>query len=252
MVDSDAMPKFVLVLLIVLFVAGAVAAIVFGAKQARKRRDALAALAGRLGWRFNPAHDRGHDDRYRQFSIFRQGHSRSAYNTLEGEITIADRVYRGRMGDFTYKVTRSNGKTTSTTTYRFSYLILHPPFAVLPELRIRPEGVLDKLAGALGFDDIDFESSEFSRRFHVKCSDKRFAYDVINPRMMEFLLASSGFVVEVDGGCCCLSDGRARWRPEAFEMNLSWLGRFFEHWPDFLLEQLEGGSGGATGGGHQA
>ena len=28
---------------------------------------------------------------------------------------------------------------------------------------------------------------------------------------------------------------------DAFEMNLSWLGRFFEHWPEFLLEQLEGG-----------
>ncbi len=229
------------ILIVAAFAVVAVVAIVFGAKQARQRREALAALAGKLGWRFDPGHDRGHDERYHQFPMFRRGHSRSAYNTLEGEIEIAGRVYRGRMGDFTYKVTRHNGKSTSTTTYRFSYLVLHPPFAVLPELRIRPEGLLDKLAGAVGFDDIDFESAEFSKRFHVKSSDKRFAYDVVSPRMMEFLLASGGCAVEFDAGCCCVSDGRAQWRPEAFEGHLGWLGRFFEHWPEFLLEQLEGG-----------
>lgn len=231
------------VILIALLVAAGVAAIILGARHTAQRRDALAALAAKLGWSFDPGLDRDHDERYAQFPIFRRGHSRAAFNTLAGPIEIAGRVYQGRMGDFRYKVTRSNGKSTSTRTYTFTYVILHPPFALPHELRIRPEGMLDKLAGALGFDDIDFESSEFSRRFHVKCADKRFAYDVITPRMMEFLLGSSPFVVEVDRGCCCLSNGQARWSPAEFEPNLSWLGRFFEQWPEFLLEQLGGGVG---------
>lgn len=226
------------VLLIVAVLAVVVVAIVFGAKQAQKRRDALAALARRLGWRFDPDRDRHHDERFAQFAMFRQGHGRAAYNTLEGEITIADRVYRGQMGDFTYKVTRNNGKSRTTTTYHVSYLLLRPPLVWRGELRIRPEHLFDKLAGAIGFDDIDFESEEFSRKFHVKCDDKRFAYDVVTPRMMEFLLRSSPQLVEYDDGWCLLSQGNKRWRPEEFETHLGWLGTFFEHWPEHLMKDM--------------
>jgi hypothetical protein len=41
---------------------------------------------------------------------------------------------------------------------------VHPPWPS-PTLLVRPEGLLDKLAGIVGVDDIDFESSEFSKRF---------------------------------------------------------------------------------------
>ena len=87
-------------------------------------------------------------------------------------VEIDGRPYPVKMGDFNYKVTRSTGKGSNTTTYRLSYLILHLPFALTPDLLIRREGVFDKIAGAIGFDDIDFESAEFSRRFYVKSSDR--------------------------------------------------------------------------------
>ena len=112
------------------------------------------------------------------------------------------------MGDFTYKVTTSSGKSTTTTTYRFSYLILHMPWSGVPDLLIRREGMFDKIAGVLGFDDIDFESAQFSRRFHVSSTDKRFAYDVIDPRMMEFLLKGDPPTVDIENTRCCISDGR--------------------------------------------
>ena len=37
--------------------------------------------------------------------------------------------------------------------------------APFPEIVIRPEKALDKLVGAVGFEDIDFESHEFSKKF---------------------------------------------------------------------------------------
>ena len=49
------------------------------------------------------------------------------------------------------------------------------------------EGLFDKLAGFVGFADINFESEEFSKRFHVKSDDKQFAYALIHPQMMEWL-----------------------------------------------------------------
>ncbi|MEZ5191462.1 MAG: DUF3137 domain-containing protein [Nocardioides sp.] len=37
--------------------------------------------------------------------------------------------------------------------------------------------------------DIELESEDFNRAFTVTCSDRKFASDVLHPRMMEFLLA---------------------------------------------------------------
>lgn len=116
----------------------------------KKRREELAALARELGWSFDPGHDTYHDEKFAQFEIFRRGHSRAAYNTLEGSMRLLDTMCPVRMGDFTYKVTSGSGKIRRTTTYRFSYVIVDHPFRNVPELLIRPEGVFDKLAGAHG------------------------------------------------------------------------------------------------------
>ena len=61
------------------------------------------------------------------------------------------------------------------------------------------EGLFSKLAQAVGYDDIDFESAEFSRKFCVRSKDKRFAYDVCHPRLMEYLLANHDLTLEIDG-----------------------------------------------------
>src|SRR5688572_14601020 len=160
--------------ILALLIGGAIAVGVLAHLANRKRQEELAALARELGWQFNPGKDKSHDEEYAHFEIFRRGHSRAAYNTLSGALVIDGRRYPAKMGDFTYQVTQHTGKSTSTQTYRFSYLIVHLPFGQVPALLIRREGIFDKLAGALGFDDIDFESAEFSKKFHVKSDDKRF------------------------------------------------------------------------------
>ena len=229
-------------LVVVLVVFGLLAVVAIGYLSylaAKKRREALAGLAAELGWRFDPSRDRSHDDEYAHFEMFRRGHSRAAYNTLFGELQVTGRSCPAKMGDFIYKITTHTGKTTSTRTYRFSYLIVHLPFARVPDLLVRREGVFDKIAGAFGFDDVDFESAEFSRRFYVKSSDKRFAYDVIHPQMMEFLLASEPPAVDLERGRCCLSDGRRRWDPEQFRAQLGWLAEFFDRWPEHVRAELE-------------
>lgn len=210
----------------------------FSHLQEKKRREDLAALASKLGLRFDPNHDSSHDDEYAQFEIFRRGHSRVAKNTLTGAVELFERSCRLVMGDFRYKVTSGTGKDRRTTTYNFSYLIVHPPWHT-PPLLIRPEGVWDKLKGAFGFDDIDFESDEFSRKFYVQSSDRRFAYDVLHPRMMEFLLQTSPPMIDVEGGALCLSGGRRRWEPARFESAMDTVRGFCERWPRHLLKELD-------------
>lgn len=236
---NNSMEKPLLILVFIAFAIVAMIVIYLSHLANQRRREALAALASKLGWQFDPHKDHSHDEEYAHFEIFRRGHSRAAYNTLTGRLTIDDRAFPAKMGDFTYKITTSNGKSTTTHTYHFSYLIVHLPFRGVPDLLIRCEGVLDKIAGVFGFDDIDFESAEFSRKFHVKCADKRFAYDVIHPRMMEFLLRNCATAIDIERGRCCLSDGRKKWEPEQFRAMLAWAETFFDQWPDHLTAELE-------------
>jgi len=214
------------------------AAAYYGYLQEQKRRDELAAFAARLGLRFDPRPDRSHDEDYAQFEIFRRGHARVAKNTMTGKLSLFGRDCRLVMGDFRYKVTSGSGKDRRTTTYRFSYLIVHPPWRT-PPLLIRPEGAWDKLKGAFGFDDIDFESDEFSRQFYVQSSDRKFAYDVLHPQMMEYLLQARMPMIDIEGGALCLSGGKVRWSTERFEGAIAAVEKFCELWPRHLIQELQ-------------
>ncbi len=238
-IEKEQMQIGMVILIVAVMVAVAIGAAILTRIQANKRREALAGLASELGFQFDPGYDSSHDEQYAQFEVFRRGHDRYAYNTLTGAIEIDGRSFPCRMGDFTYKVTSGHGKNRRTTTYRLSYLITHLPFRGAPSLLIRRESMFDKLAGAFGFDDIDFESAEFSRRFHVKSPDKRFAYDVVTPAMMEFLLASNPPVIDVEHGACCVADGSRRWEPIEFKSRMAWVTKFFDLWPDHLTKDLE-------------
>lgn len=203
----------------------------------QQRRTELEQLASSMGLAFEHADNDAHDEEYAQFEIFRRGHSRTAKHTMRGRIELFGKPCDICAGDFRYKVTSGSGKSRSTRTYHFSYLIVHPPWPA-PALLVRPEGFFDKVKGALGFDDIDFESEEFSRRFWVQSSDKRFAYDVLHPRMMEFLLAQLGSAIDLEGGAMCVSDGQRRWEPDEFRREIDFVRRFCDLWPRHLLVDL--------------
>jgi hypothetical protein len=224
-------------IILVVLVGAVVAFLIYlGHLASKKRREALRALASELNLSFDPSRDHAHDSNYREFDIFRRGRRRTAYTTISGRIEIGERHCWIKMGDYCYTI--KTGK--SSTTYRFSYLILKLPYESVPQLSIRRENMLDRIAGAVGFDDIDFESAEFSRKFYVKSSDKKFAYDVIHPRTMEFLLSSGCPVLQLENGKCCIYDGTStKWDVSDFRKRLWWMSEFLKLWPDYLTEQLD-------------
>ena len=224
----------IFIVLVVIFAVGAY----YAYQHEKQRREALAALAQRIGWHFTADNDYSHEDEYDHFELFRQGHSRYAYNTLTGALEIHGRACSAKMGDFRYQITTSTGKSTTTHTYHFSYLIVHLPYPQLPTLLIRPEGMFDALKNAFGFADIDFESAEFSKRFYVKSSDKRFAYDVIHAPVMEYLLEGDPPTIDVEHGRCCLADGSDTWSAEEFQAKLLWVRGFFDRWPKHVTSAL--------------
>ena len=202
-----------------------VAIVVIGYICARKRREAMAALAARLGLRFNPHKTRGLARQYRFLDKLRRGSNRYAYNILSGnyqghEVTLFDHHYQVQSGKHTHH-------------YNFSFFILVLPKS-FPELVIDKEGFFSKVAQALGYDDIDFESHEFSRKFRVRSPNKKFAYDVCNGKMIEYLLSNSDLSIEIEGKVMAISF-RSRLSPEYIEPNLNRLITVRSLMPEYLF-----------------
>ena len=217
----------------------AVYAVVAGHKKAKRRRDELWAIANEFGLRFHPQRDRQHDDFYAHFEIFRRGDNRTAFNTLIGEHAFNNHRTGVKGGDFRYTVTTGSGKDRKTTTYTFSYLIIHLPFPNTPDLLIRPEHFFDKLAGVFSSRDIDFESEEFSRRFMVASPDRKFAYDICHPRMIEFLLKTRPPAIDIEHARLCLADGSRTWTPEQFRWMFRFAEAFLSQWPEHVVKDLK-------------
>jgi len=225
------MDPFVAILLVLLL--GGIAALAAHV-QGQRRREALQATSWRLGLDFDPRADRS---MHRAFShsFFNRGRSRQATNTMFGVLTLAGYPIKVRMGDYQYVT----GSGKNRRVHRHSYACLRLPFFGTPDLLIRKENLGDKLVGGLGFDDIDFESEEFSRAFWVKSGDKRFAYDVIHPRMMEFLLRGPTPQIEIVRDMCLIRQGWGRWDPSTFESSVRWFEIFLQQWPEHLVDQLQ-------------
>ncbi|MHC4751559.1 MAG: hypothetical protein ACYTFW_17015 [Planctomycetota bacterium] len=210
-------------LIIVAFIAIIIVVVVVGFISARKRREAMVALAAKLGLRFEPGKDRYLAKRYKFLDKLRRGSNRYAFNILSGN-------YRGHdLTVFDYHT----GSGKNTQHHYFSFFILNLP-ASFPELVIGPEHIFSKIAQAIGYDDIDFESHEFSRKFCVRSRDKKFAYDVCNGRMIEYLLSNRDLSIEIEDSVLGISFNR-RLAPESIEPNLNRLIEVRSLMPEYLF-----------------
>lgn len=202
-------------------------------KKEKERRAALAAWAAQRGLHFQTEKMRGFDDEYPEFDCLRKGSGRYAYNIIAGKLEGRET----KLFDYHFETHSTDSKGNRTTHHHhFSAVIVESDFPLLP-LSIRPEHVFDKLSAAFGWDDIDFESAEFSRRYHVKSPDKRWAYDVIHGRIMEMLLAVRGYAFEADRrSMICIESGRFE-IPE-FEQALRLVGDILRQIPDHAKERI--------------
>jgi hypothetical protein len=193
------MGPFILFAVLGLAIIGAVAYITYAV--AKKRREAFATMARQLGLSYaaeDPFNVVGEP-----FALFEKGEGRGAENMLWG--TWQDLQLRAFDYWYYEESTDSHGRT-SRNYYRFDCAIV-PIDAVCVPLTITHETLFTRLADALTFHDIEFESEEFNKAYNVKSADKKFANDLIDGRMMNWLLAhGDGYSFEVVGDevlCYC-------------------------------------------------
>jgi len=203
----------------------------------KKRREALSQLATRMGLAYYPVDPLGIPALLAGIPMFCRGHSRLARNVLRGTVRSRDLI----LFDFKYTTTEtrtdSKGRTSTRQVDHWFSACVHPLECPLPYLLIRPEGFFDKVADFFGFEDIDFESDEFSRKFRVKSDDRKFAYDVCHPRMMEWLLANRGWHLELVSGYLVVTAGERTWTPEEFTSAIDFALTFFDQIPQFVWKE---------------
>ena len=213
-------------LVIVVVLVAVVVSIIYGVYASGKRRKELAGWALSKGLLFSPGKDSFFDSKYPNVNCLQKGDSRYACNIMQG--ALAGREFIGC--DYHY----ATGSGKSRQEHNISLVIAQSPFLLEP-LFIRPENFLDKFAEFAGFNDIDFESAEFSKKFYVKSPDKKWAYDIIHPRMMEFLLASPMFSMQFDLLSVIVYRDNT-FSPADFDAAADLVNGIFERIPDYVIQ----------------
>jgi hypothetical protein len=193
----------------------------------KKRREAFALMAGQLGLQYSAADPFGLLSE--PFALFDKGDGRGVENVMWGAWQGLDL----RAFDYWYYDESTDSKgNRSKTYYRFDCAIV-PVDAMCVHLTITHENLMTRLAGALTFHDIQFESEGFNKTYNVKSPDKKFANDLIDARMMDWLMNSGeGYSFEVVGDeviCYC-----KKLKPVAFLPLLGTAKGFLEHVPSVV------------------
>jgi len=201
----------------------------------KKRRDETAAMAKQLGLTYTPVDMEGL--LAYPFQLFERGDGRGCENVMAG-------TWQGlplREFDYWYyeESTDSEGHT-SKTYYRFS-CVLAGIAANCSALTVGHENVLTKLATHIGFPDIDFELDDFNRAFRVKSPDRKFANDLIDQRMMRWMLqAGDQFSYEVVANEVLVISKRRK--PAELVPLLGTVKEFLDHVPRVVYELYGSGA----------
>lgn len=160
-----------------------VGAILYFQWQSHKKKVAeFTNFAKQRGWQYLQ-HDRGLGRRFLG-KPFDDGRNRRGKHALRGK-------HRDRhvlAFEYSYQEVQGSGDNRKTKTYHYTVAALKLP-KDMPTLQVGPEGWGSKLVGAVGFRDLQLESEEFNKKFRIKGENDKFSYDVLHPRMMEWLLA---------------------------------------------------------------
>lgn len=219
------------------------------AAGSRRRRKALAAWARRIGLTYAPQRDPGMAERLPDFAVFHQGRNQYAYNVVsgvfEGRQTVAFDYHYETQHTHTVRERDASGNMrtrteTRTSHHHFSAVLVRPELLLKP-LLIRPEGLFDKVANFFGKGDLDFESAEFSRRYHVSAEDRRWAYDVLHARTIDFLLNQPRLVVEMDPHhVLVMRPGQQTMTPELFDAAVRTADQVLDLLPEYVRRDAGG------------
>jgi hypothetical protein len=167
-------------------------------------------------WAIDYVRERRHNSEYQEFAILHgwEYARRSAEYTTRfvsspfgvGNKRHQTDVLRGTLNGiecatFTHHYEVDNGRAGENSQYIFQVTLVELP-VTLPRLELIPESFAQRVAKTVGAMDIEFESELFNRQWRVRAADRKYAHDVLDPRMLERLIQpdAQGGLIRIEGG----------------------------------------------------
>jgi hypothetical protein len=216
---------FAVVIVVAVLVAGGVWYFQFQLRQ--KRIANLVLVAQRLGFEFSV--DDVNNTMGFPFDLFSRGDGQGVENVMWGERNgVPTRVF-----DFWYfDETTDNKGHRSRSYHRFTCAAMTIT-ADCPTLRIGHEGFFSRLGSAVGFKDVELEYDDFNREYRVHCDDQKFAFSLLDGRMMAFLLQVSSIdALEIVGPFVLIAVGKLA--SEDWPALVETAEEFHEHVPNVV------------------
>jgi hypothetical protein len=219
----------ILVLFVLLFVAlGAFIAIgVITWREKYLRRQMWMGLADKYRMRYIRTDHFGIPELFK-FALLQEGRGRQAFNCLDGTYQDLPVLL------FDYRFITGWGKARKCHELSALLARLSIPCS---HLIIRPETTMGRFAAFLGFGHIRLELDEFNRAFSVHCEDKKFAYDVCHPEMMEFILEYPNMSWELQGDHLLVYCLEVEFDPECVARCLEIAQGFAKRIPRYLKQK---------------
>lgn len=197
-------PKVIFYILCGIGIVGVIIYLVL--KYEKNRSEALKNFALNLGFsfvkRFEPKGE------ILDFKIFQKGHSKKAFNLLEGN--RGSHAYK--IFDYRYTIGGGQGSSTQLQTIGF----VHLNNLNLPHFIMGTESLFQKFVDKLGFKDIDFENyKEFSDHYYLKGENEAEIRNVFKPYILEYFRSKQiKETIEAKGNSIIFYKLRKRIKPD--------------------------------------
>ena len=141
--------------------------------------------------------------------LFRKGHAKHATNVLSRD----DVGVRTLVFDFTF--VQTSGKETHQE--QQTVAAFRRDGRSLPDFELRPENVFHKIASAMGWKDIDFDSRpDFSTKFVLRGPDETAIRHAFRTDILAFFEKHLGWCVEAENAWILVYRATKRVKPENF------------------------------------
>jgi len=173
-------------------VAVAAAAIVVALYYAKKRTEALQAIAPSLGLSFSEKADTSFQPSLNHFHLFSRGHSKKVKNVMNGSVKEIDITI------FDYRYTTGSGKNSRTRSQ--TVILFRSDLLQLPPFALRPENLFHKIGKTFGYQDINWDSHPtFSEKYLLRSTDEQACRDLFNDDILEYYDQHQGLSTEGGG-----------------------------------------------------
>ena len=163
-----------------------------GLFQAKKRREALAKLAGSLDMSFAPGKHKPTDLGLSRMDLFAKGRSKRISNLMRGKFADTECLL------FDYRYTTGSGKNSST--HNQTVVAFKIDGGDLPPFTCKPEHFFHKFMDFFGHEDINFEDHpKFSKAYRLNGENEASVRAIFNKEVIELLESQTERRWSVDG-----------------------------------------------------